>query len=291
MAQLNESQIDQYRRDGYLCPIEVLSADEAAGHRAALEGLERDYDGKLARPVGDYLRTSTFLATDVPLRVARDPRVLDAVEAILGPDILMWSCEYFIKEAQTDKIVTWHQDLTYWGMNGTDHEVTAWVALSPATVASGCMNFVPGSHHQAIVPHEDTFAEDNLLSRGQEIAVEVDEVDAIAAELQPGRMSLHHGRLFYASGPNTTNDRRIGLVIRYIRPDTPSTGEGRDYAMLMRGADRLRTRINILTPPGDFTPAKLALYEEVWAAHTEVLDAALENANEMYQGTVELEHG
>ena len=90
--------------------------------------------------------------------------------------------------------MSWHQDLTYRGMGETDHEVTAWVALSPATEASGCMRFVPGSHRQSIVEHTDTFAGDNLLSRGQEIAVEVDENDAVAAVLRPGQMSLHHGR-------------------------------------------------------------------------------------------------
>jgi hypothetical protein len=282
---LSSAQLAQYHENGYLCPVDILSPGETAENRALLEGLERDYAGKLPREVSQYLRAAAYLASDVPLRVARDPRVLDAVESILGPDILLWSCEYFIKEAHTDKIVSWHQDLTYWGMDGTDHEVTAWVALSPATLASGCMRFVPGSHHESIVPHEDTFAEDNLLSRGQEIAVEVNEDDAITAALAPGQMSLHHGRLFHASGPNVTDDRRIGLVIRYIRPDTPSTGAGADYAMLMRGADRQRNRINILPPPGSFTPANLALYEEVWAAHAEVLADGLDDKSAMYQGT------
>lgn len=239
-------------------------------------------EGKLPQPVGDYLRAFTHLATDVPLRLARDPRVLDAVESLLGPDIVLWSCEYFIKDAGSPKIVSWHQDLTYWGMDGSDHEVTAWIALSPATRASGCMRFVPGSHAQAIVAHNDTFGEDNLLSRGQEIAVEVDEADAVAAELAPGEMSLHHGRLFHASGPNTTEDRRIGLVMRYIRPDTPATGPGRDYAMLLRGADRLQKRINVVPPPGSFTPAHLALYDEVWSAQSQTLAEGLDTAGALY---------
>ena len=291
MVQLDDATVAKYHRDGFLYPIDIFSAAEAAERRASLERLERDFDGRLDRPVKDYLRSGTYLVTDMPLAVARDPRILDAVEGILGPDIMLWSCEFFIKEAQTSKIVTWHQDLTYWGMDGTDHEVTAWLALSTATVASGCMKFVPGSHHQAIVPHTDTFAEENLLSRGQEIAVEVDEADAVPIELKPGQMSLHHGRLFHASGPNATDDRRIGLVMRYIRPDTPSTGQGRDFAMLLRGADRLRNRINVAPPPGDFTPARLALYEEVWGAQAQVLSSGLENANKMYQGTAERAHG
>ena len=190
MAGLSAQDLEAYRRDGYLCPIDIFDADEPAAHRAALEEVERNYAQRLPRPVGQYLRTSTYLSTEVPLRVARDPRILDKVESILGPDILMWSCEYFIKEARTPHVVSWHQDLTYWGMDSTDHEVTAWVALSPATATSGAMKFVPGSHERQIVPHEDTFVANNLLSRGQEIAVEVDEAEAVVAALAPGQMSL-----------------------------------------------------------------------------------------------------
>jgi chlorinating enzyme len=216
---------------------------------------------------------NAHLVSEPSRAAAHDPRILDAVESILGPDLMLWSCEYFIKEARTAKVVSWHQDLTYWGMGETDHEVTAWVALSLATPESGCMRFVPGSHKQPIVNHTDTFADDNLLSRGQEIAVEVDENDAIAAALLPGQMSLHHGRIFHASGPNVSNDRRIGFVMRFIRPDTPATGTGRDYAMLVRGCDRARNRVNVAPPPGNFTPAGLALYEEVLAAQSTTIAA------------------
>ena len=282
MTVLTADQQAAYALHGFLCPIDVLSQEETVAARTAVEGLERDFAGKLPRKVGEYLRSSTHLATDVPLKVARDHRILDAVESILGPDILLWGCEYFIKEARSTQIVSWHQDLTYWGMDGSDHEVTAWVALSPATEASGCMRFVPGSHTESLVPHNDTFARDNLLSRGQEIAVEVDEADAVLAELKPGQMSLHHGRLFHASGPNRSDDRRIGLVMRYIRPDTPCARPGRDYAMLVRGADRTRARVNICPAPGSFTAAHLALYDEIWQAQSAVLSDGLESADQMY---------
>ena len=284
MPHLTDVQRAQYERDGFLCPVRIMSPEEAAENRAAVEALERDFEGRLAQPVGSYLRLAAYIASDVPLRVARDPRVLDAVEGILGPDVMMWSCEYFIKEANTDKIVSWHQDLTYWGMDGSDHEVTAWIALSSASEAAGCMKFVPGSHREQLVPHNDTFAEDNLLSRGQEIAVEVNEEDAVAAALQPGEMSLHHGRLFHGSGPNTTDDRRIGLVIRYIRPDTPSTGNGKDFGVLMRGVDRHGIRANIAPLAGSFTPAQMALYDEVTAAQAVVLADGLDDASDLYAG-------
>ncbi|MEM7423093.1 MAG: phytanoyl-CoA dioxygenase family protein [Pseudomonadota bacterium] len=288
---LTDQQIATYHEQGFLCPLDVLSPDEAAYHRGMLERLEGTFEGQLAQPVGAYLRSSSHLATDVPLQIARDPRILDRVESLIGPDILLWGCEYFIKNARSRQIVSWHQDLTYWGMDGSDHEVTAWLALSPATSRSGCMRFVPGSHKHSLVPHSDTFAADNLLSRGQEIAVEVDEEDAVHAALAPGQMSLHHGRLFHASGPNVSDDRRIGLVMRFIRPDTPATGHNKDFAMLMRGADRFGHRLNVMPPPGDFTPAKLALYEEVRLAQTSVLADGLESADAMYRQTAEARHG
>lgn len=284
MPTLTETEIAKYQQDGYLCPIDILSPEEAAEGRAALEALERDFKGRLAKPVSDYLRMNAHFASDVPLRIARDSRVLDRVEGILGPDIMLWSCEYFIKEANTNKIVSWHQDLTYWGMDGSDHEVTAWIALSPATAHSGCMKFVPGSHRQELVPHSDTFAEDNLLSRGQEVAVDVDENDAIYAEIQPGQMSLHHGRLFHGSGPNMSNDRRIALVMRFIRPDTPATGAGKDFAMLVRGMDRQGTRINVMPPPGRFTPAQMRLYDEITTAQSDVFADGLETDKGLYAG-------
>ena len=277
-----------YDKNGYLCPINVITPQEAASHRAMLEGLETRFEGKLPNPLSHYLRVAAHLATDLPLQIARDPRVLDKVEKILGPDLMLWSCEYFIKEAHSPKIVSWHQDLTYWGMDGSDHEVTAWIAISPATKASGCMKFVPGSHTQHIVPHTDTFDENNQLSRGQEVAVDVDEDDAIFAEIQPGQMSLHHGRLFHGSGPNTTDDRRIGLVLRFIRPDTPSTSQGQDYAMLVRGVDRHGTRRNIAPGAGNFTAAQMRLYGEVAGKQNEVFADGLGDAAQLY--TAESNH-
>ncbi|HUS52452.1 MAG TPA: phytanoyl-CoA dioxygenase family protein [Thermohalobaculum sp.] len=281
---LSEAQVEQYRRDGFLCPVDVLTPADAAAHRAALEGNEARYGaGGLPRPISQYYRVNANLVSEAARMAALDARIVDAVESILGPDLLIWGCEYFIKEPRSGKVVSWHQDLIYWGMDGSDHEVTAWVALSPATEASGCMKFVPGSHKQSIVPHHDTFATDNLLSRGQEIAVEVDEADAVAVALQPGQMSLHHGRLFHASGPNVTSDRRIGFVARFIRPDTPKAGKGNDYAMLARGCDRTRSRINVAPPPGSFSPAALALYEEVLAAQSSTLAEGAEAPVGFYQ--------
>jgi ectoine hydroxylase-related dioxygenase (phytanoyl-CoA dioxygenase family) len=148
-------------------------------------------------------------------------------------------------------------------MGETDDQLTAWIALSPATPQSGCMKFVAGSHNNRIVEHRDTFHEDNLLSRGQEIAVDVDEATATNIVLEPGQMSLHHGRMFHASGPNSSDDRRIGCAIRYVTPDVKQLVAERDYAMLVRGCDSERNWINVAAPSEPFGDDAMALYTRI----------------------------
>ena len=116
------------------------------------------------------------------------------------------------KEARNPSYVSWHQDLTYWGLD-CDDLVTVWVALSPASEESGCMRVLPGSHRQELLPHEDIYDPDNMLTRGQEISIHVDEQAAVAMALEAGQMSLHNVRLAHASGPNRSGDRRIGVSL------------------------------------------------------------------------------
>ncbi|MEO1774094.1 MAG: phytanoyl-CoA dioxygenase family protein [Pseudomonadota bacterium] len=275
---LHPDQIAAFRRDGFLCPVAIFSPAEAADLRAAYETDERTAPADLPRPARNYFLASPHLVMETPRRIATDPRILDVVESLLGPDLLLWDTAYFTKEPGSEKVVTWHQDLTYWGMGETDQQVTVWVALSPATAASGCMRFVPGSQKTALQPHRETFADDNILSRGQEIAVEVDEADAVTAALEPGQVSIHHGQVFHASGPNRSDDRRIGLVLNYIRPDTPTTGRGQDSAMLVRGIDRHQNRLNVMPSAGDFAPSALALYDAVLGMQAEIMmDGAAQN--------------
>ncbi len=282
-GQLTQHQIDAYWRDGYLFPIQVMDAAEAAAARAELEQIETDWlDAGLPEPLNTYKRVNAHLVMGLPDRVAADPRILDAVQGLIGPDIMVYGAEFFIKEPRTKAKVTMHQDLTYWGLGATSKMVTAWLALSPATPASGCMDFVPGSHKNPILPHEDTFAEDNLLSRGQEIQVEVDPDDLTHIELAPGQMSLHHGLTIHGSGPNMSDDRRIGLVIRYVAPEVMQEVAERDYATLVRGADRIGNFINIARTQGNFTPAALDMFNEVRAARAQALMKDATGKNRMY---------
>ncbi len=285
---LSEAQAAQYQRDGYVMPIDVFSRDEALSVRVDIEALEQDYaDGAGGFPLNQFFRINGHVVLPLMARLAQRREVLDCVESLLGPDLMVWSCEFFIKEPGTHKVVSWHQDLTYWGMGETNEEVTAWIAFSDVSRAAGCMRFIPGSHHQRIVPHADTFSDDNLLSRGQEIAVKVDENEAVFDELKPGQMSLHHGRLFHASGPNLSDDRRIGMAIRYITPDVKPLVAERDYAMLVRGADRKGNWINVAPPSEAFGANEMALYNDIMKDQAVALAEGAEQTVGLYAGGAE----
>jgi ectoine hydroxylase-related dioxygenase (phytanoyl-CoA dioxygenase family) len=201
--------------------------------------------------------------------------VLDAVESIIGPNLMIWGADFFIKEPHSPTRVSMHQDLTYWGFGETSNQVTAWIALSPSTVESGCVDLVKGSHKNPILPHTDTQAEDNILSRGQEVAVDVTDEDRTHIILAPGQMSLHHGLAIHGSNPNSSNERRIGYAIRYINPDAQQQSARREYAMLARGVDRSQAFIHYAPPTSLFSDTSLALYEEIKQMQSKVLMADL----------------
>jgi ectoine hydroxylase-related dioxygenase (phytanoyl-CoA dioxygenase family) len=223
-----------YESDGFVFPIDAVSQAEAEAVRADLEAAEAELANDserlgLLRSYPDRLLPSFD-------RLVRNPNLVASASQVLGPDLMVWSSGLFIKEANSPKIVSWHQDLTYWGLADIE-ETTCWVALSPSNKASGCMSFVPGSQKKQLVAHNDTFDDNNLLSRGQEIAVDVNASDAVAVELKTGQASMHHGHLFHSSGPNTTNDRRIGSAIRYIKTSMKQTGGDKSLVALVSGKD------------------------------------------------------
>jgi ectoine hydroxylase-related dioxygenase (phytanoyl-CoA dioxygenase family) len=181
-----------------------------------------------------FSETHTFLHW-VWQMVSR-PRVLDAVEQILGPDLLVWNSRWFSKMPGDRTYISWHQDATYWGLE-PPAVVTAWLALSPSTQENGAMRVIPASHRQPLLPQVETFAPDNALSRGQEISVEVDEEQAVDLCLQPGEMSLHHVAIVHGSKANTSSMPRIGLAVRYIPTEVRQRGAERQIALLVRGRD------------------------------------------------------
>jgi len=266
---LTQQQIDTYWRDGCVFPIRVMSADEAAELRARLEAFEKKAGGPLK---GDLRHKSHLLFSWLGDLVRHD-RIVDAIEDLYGPNLLCWTTNFFIKEANNPAFVSWHQDSTYWGLDRPD-VVTAWVAFTPRNKANGAMGFMPGTHTSDQIPHRDTFAKNNLLTRGQEVAVDVDESKAVAIELEPGEMSLHHVRLVHGSPPNPSNDRRIGFAIRYI-PTSVSQIAGEDSASLVRGVDEHHHFELEPRPTADMDPGFVALHKQI----------AERNARILYRGT------
>jgi non-heme Fe2+,alpha-ketoglutarate-dependent halogenase len=234
-----------FHRDGFAFPLEAMSSSEALDIRTELEAIERDYgaDPNYLYAINGGLE---FILPFIDA-ITRRAQILDCVEELLGPDLIVFSTASWTKEPNTSHYVSWHQDLTYWGMDGVD-EVTAWVALSPVTVENGCMRMLPQSHNRELAPHKDTFATSNLLSRGQEIAEPIDDRDAVNIELEPGQFSLHHGRTFHASHANHSDDRRVGISINYIATSMHNRDGIKPLAHLVRGGDKFG-HFQLIPPP------------------------------------------
>lgn len=218
----------KYAKDGFLSPIDIIGLGEAAEHRARMEAAEAALGGI------HYLnKIHTVLRS--PYELATHPRVLDMVESLIGPDIMLHNVVYIIKEPSTAAHVSWHQDLTYWGFDG-DAQVSMWLALSPATPESGCMRMVPGSHTRGRCEHSLIDDPANVLFQGQTVSG-VAEEDAVMCPLRPGQASFHHGWTLHSSFPNTGNDRRIGVNVQYLAPSMRQTKHNQDTAILVRGED------------------------------------------------------
>lgn len=256
----SNAQIEAYHRDGYAFPFRAMSGDQALAYRKRLEATEVAIGG----PLKSNMRQKVHLLLTWAAELVRHPAVLDQVERIIGPDILCWNTNLFIKEPRDPAFVSWHQDSTYWGLDPAD-VVTAWLAISDAPVESGAMKFLAGSHAEQVA-HRDTFDGDNLLSRGQVAEVEVDEARATDVPLKAGEFSLHHIRLMHGSKPNTTGDRRIGLAIRYL-PTYVRPEKSANRATLVRGEDAHGHFIHEPVPASDLDPAALEAHAQSMNSH------------------------
>lgn len=269
---LTAEEVDRYWHDGFLFPVRVFDADEARVWRDRIEATEAMANaGDLPEPFVNYARANFNLVSTAAAELAHHPAILDLVEPILGPDLLCWMTELIIKEPRTEKMLTMHQDMTYWGLDDSDNLVTVWLALSDVLESTGAMRFVRGSHRAGQVSHEDTFGEDNLLSRGQRVSATYWADDEVCVELAPGEVSLHHGLMAHGSGPNVTDARRVALVLRYVTPAIRQVVGRQDFAMTVRGSNTTGNLIPIERPVADFDAAALARFETVTQAQAEAL--------------------
>jgi hypothetical protein len=261
---LTPAEIAAYRERGYHAPLRACSSAEAAGLRDRLAESEAKLGFKLTPGRRENQRPHLLFPWLDGL--VRHERILDAVEDVIGPDILCWGAGFFAKEAGDGTFVSWHQDATYWGLSSPD-VVTAWVAFTPSVPKSGCMRVVPGTHRRQLA-HADSFGEKNLLSRGQEVEAEVDERDAVDIVLQPGEFSLHHVLIVHGSEPNRAEWPRIGFAIRYIPTAIRQIAAAEDWATLVRGVDR-HGNFRLTAPP------KADLDPDAVAQHAAIVDGQL----------------
>ncbi len=265
MKKLSPAAAEQFETQGFYAPIRAISTADAAALRRQLEAHERQH-GRLKGP----MRHKTHLLFTWLDELIRHPGILDAVEDILGPNLLAWGSSFFTKEARDPSYVSWHQDSTYWGLDPAD-VVTAWIAFSDSTADNGAMRVIPGSHKRDQLAHRDTFAEGNLLSRGQEIAVEVDESKAEMLVLRAGEMSLHHVRLIHGSDPNPSDQRRIGFAVRYLPTHVRQIVGAHDSATLVRGVDAYGNFQPEQRPLADLSEAAVAFHAKVTGDHQQIL--------------------
>lgn len=249
---LTPEQVEHYRSQGYVSPLRAFSAAQAQDYRRRLE------DGERAHGLPQDRRRKMHLYLKWVDEVVHHPRILDAVEDLIGPDILVYTLTLWMKEPQTDAFISWHQDSTYFGLSPAEH-VTAWVALSHSNDESGCVQVVPGSHLRGQIPHGQELGTANMFPTGHGISVDgKDRIDTMV--LAPGEFSLHHTYLFHNSMPNRSNDRRIGLGISYIPTRCRCSAAQRLSAMLVRGEDRFHHFDPEPRPAKDFDEAALAFH-------------------------------
>lgn len=250
---LSTQQVKQFHDDGYLSPIDIMSEEEAQHYREQLEAAESDYP----QIIHGKNRNNAHLAFKFLDELAFHPHILDVVEDLIGPDFSLWETVLFTKEPNSPGFVSWHQDATYMGMNRNDF-VTPWIALTHSNRETGCLTMIPGSHHQHIVPHEDTFGEHNILTRGQQIP-DVDISKGVDLILRPGQMSIHHGEVVHGSQPNRSQQRRIGFALQSFMNHQTRQTIGRNEWLHARGKPREdEETVFFHRPRYDLDPVSLA---------------------------------
>lgn len=270
---LSNQAIEQFQTDGFTPAVRIMTESDAGEYRHRLQAIE-SVVGKLKG--GKRLKCHMLYKWVADL--IHMPSIVDRVEDLLGPNIMCWGTDMWLKEPNSQNFVSWHQDSHYWGIEGD--LLTAWIALSPATVESGCMRMLPGSHLAETMEHKDTFHNDNMLTRGQTISDSIDESKAVNIEVGTGEAVFFTYRIAHASHPNRSNDRRIGIAVRYISPSARQLKSDWDSATLVRGEDNFGNFVHEPIPNFDFDPVVVKFHEKSNQNYVNIL----------YSGTGVTEH-
>ena len=267
---LSADEISRYQNDGVVAPITVMPRSVAQELRRRLESVEKSFP----QQIGPEKRNNAHYVLACLDEIVHHDEILDAVECLIGPDIILTNTVLFIKEPNSLHHVTYHQDATYMGLEPQD-SLTAWIALTESTRENGCVRMIQVSHLLDIQQHIDTFGEDNILTRGQQIE-NIDEERVLDIELEPGQMSLHHARTIHGSRPNKTADRRIGIALQSFAHPSTRQVYGEDYALLVRGSDDYGNFTKGPRPKAEVDLANVEFRDGVNARLSEILYAGAE---------------
>ncbi len=250
METTNGQLANRYRKDGFLTGIHVADETEALRYQDAYNALEAEVGAdKCEIGLVDWHFEHQFI-----WGLATHPKIVDVIEEIIGPDVMLLATHFFCKYGPREKFVAWHQDVTYWGLEPPE-AITAWYAVDDSDTGNGCMQVIPGSHQQGIQAHGKSKQAGNLLSINQEVSVTTEAADsAVDLVLKAGEMSIHHGQIIHGSLPNHSTRRRCGLTIRYIPPSVRQAEENslkRPWKpILLRGKDLYKNFTTVQPPFG-----------------------------------------
>lgn len=245
---------ETFLKQWYYAPVPIMSPEDASAAVDAFRAFEKASE----KEFGEVHRFKAHLLSPDLARVVMHPRIIEVATAILGPDVLLWSSDFFVKLGGSTGFVSWHQDSTHAGLEPTDQIVNLWLALTPSKAESGCLRVVPGTHEAGQLSHSNTESEDNMLFFGQTVEVNG---ETVAMPLEPGQASLHSMRIVHGSEPNQSDQPRIGMVLRFIHPSVRQT-KSRDSATLVAGTDTYGHFDHETLPDAHFSPAAIEMFKD-----------------------------
>lgn len=284
MGALPAAKVSQWKHDGFLSPFPLLDSQELEACRQGVERYEKWLGAPINADQNHKWRSMPYLLMPWAAKLARDPRILDRVEDLLGPDILIFTSTFFIKEPHSPTIAAWHQDSTYYGLEPKE-EVTVWVALTEASEAAGCMDALSFRGKPRQLSHVSRIVENSVNRAGQVITEPLDEGAPVAMPLKPGWFSMHHGLCPHRSGPNTSSHRRIGLGLNYIPTHARPSGTIRQAALLVRGTDRFGNFETVSWPREELGKDEVATHERAMSLYRDAyLEEEARHAKRSVQG-------
>lgn len=282
MKALTQAQVDSYRYNGFLFPVPALTPEETVTCLAGLARLETELGAPVAEADVKW-RSHAYAHSPWFDTLIRHPRILDAVEDLIGPDILVWTSTFFIKEPHSPTFAAWHQDGTYFGLEPHE-QVCAWVALTDASAEAGCMEQLSSRGAPRQFRHAPLGLVHSINRAGQTIMEPFDETNPVAMALRAGEFSLHHELAVHRSAPNNASHRRVGIGLNYLPPHVRVNSPVRLKAMLVRGEDRWGNFDLIEPPAAERDAAALAVHQAVSDRYRENYRVQVQRHEEQYAG-------